>query len=144
MQFPLGCPDTTSTAEYNTSVGLGAWRSDFPSAETCTKIAQSASEAMPTPGMGGKLRGQMFGVLVFGMIFTLVWEAALNYRFVKPVQWTAEAAAAAGRGGGRGGGGGGGRGVRNGDAAFDNPVFGLQQKLTVETGPPPELSGGVV
>merc|ERR1711935_273236 len=125
-QMPLGCPaaegvdsvfdgrlakssvynDVTDSAgnvttsalqQYREDIGLGSWRHELPSADTCTIIKMSVGKCgpacaehqaqLPSPGMPFETRGVLCLVVIVGMIFMMGWEMLMNHLYLKPAQW---------------------------------------------------------
>merc|ERR1711865_86036 len=124
-QMPLGCPsrqnDTAlydptqcrksgvndetgavqygdcNSVEYREAIGLGSWREELPSEETCAKILMSVNKCkgacdswypgVPSPGMPMDIRTTLFGCVLAGMAFMMLTEMVCNAIYIKECDW---------------------------------------------------------
>jgi len=89
---------------YAQAVGMDTWRSnDLPTpyvderTNECAIIKMSVNKCktacdnwvpgVPSPGMDAEIRGTLFGCVIAGMAFMMLFELAINQMYIKPSEW---------------------------------------------------------
>ena len=84
--------------EYAQAVGMDTWRlNDLPTEAECAIIKMSVNKCkaacdnwipgVPSPGMDADIRGTLFGCVIAGMAFMMLFEVAINSMYIKPCEW---------------------------------------------------------